>query len=94
MQRPDGRGNSTKRAQSRVEAVSPEEGGWPRHESQTLLLVPAPGASPGVMHHEVTEAISGLHLAFLSYLSSCLLCFIVKLGWTLHSASNLGTCSG
>lgn len=53
------------------------------------FLMPVLGADPGVMHHEATEAMSGLHVAFLGYLCSYLLCFIIKVGWTLHSVSGL-----
>lgn len=94
MQCTDGHGSSVKSTQSSVEAVSSEDDGRPRLESWTLLLMPALASNPGVMHHEATEAISGLHMAFLSYLISCLLCFIIKVGCTLHSKSGLYQGSG
>lgn len=89
MRCPNGHGSSVKSTQSSVEACSSEDDGRPRRESRMLLLMPALGANPEVMQHEATEAISRLHMAFLSYLRSYLLCFIIKVGWMLHSTSGL-----
>ena len=58
------------------------------------FLMPALGENPGVIHHEATEAVSGLHMAFLSYLRSYWLCFIIKVGWMLPSTSGLYQGSG
>lgn len=78
-----------KSTQSSVEATSSKDNSQPRRERWTLLLTPTLGPNLGVMHCEATEVISGLNMAFLSYLHSYLLCFIIKVGWTLHTMSGL-----